>query len=211
MAELISKIGMFLSNSQNFYFYIAVTSSLFFAIQFVLALIGAHAGHDVDIHVDHDIDLSDIDNDVDINTEASDLETTDYGSISDVNWFSIKSITAFVMFFGWAGFFWGDKGWVGLLIAFLCGLVMMIITSLMIFFMLKMQQSGNILRSDLIGQKAEVYLAIPAKRSGTGKITVSLPHCTREVKAMSDEEIPRGVPVRIASHLEGDCYLVKKL
>jgi magnesium-transporting ATPase (P-type) len=194
---MTGRISEFLANSSDIYFYIALASTLFFVIQFVMALFGGVGGHDM--------------SDGDLNTDAADLDATDYHAISDVNFFSVKSITAFLMFFGWAGFFWGDRGWLGLAIAFCCGLVMMITTSLVIFLMLKMQQSGNISPAEMVGGKGRVYLGVPGKRAGTGKVTVNLPQCTREINAMADEDIERGALVKVLLHLEGNCYLVEKI
>jgi ATP-dependent phosphoenolpyruvate carboxykinase len=73
-----------------------------------------------------------------------------------------------------------------------------------------MQQSGNISSRDLVGRVASVYLSIPGGRSGTGKITVKVDRCSREVKAMADEEIPHGAPVVVKEHIQGNCYLVEK-
>lgn len=199
---IVDSVREFLSNSTDFYFYLAVVSTVIFVVQFCFAMIG---GLDNDIDCDHDIDF-----DHDMDTDASDISDTDYSGIADINLFSIKSIIAFLMFFGWAGFFWGDKGYLGLGIALACGFTMMFLTSLVIFLLLKMQQSGNIKSGDLVGRVASVYLRIPGGRSGTGKITVKLDSCSREKKAIADEEINRGTAVLIKEHIQGDCYLVEK-
>jgi hypothetical protein len=204
---IVDGVREFLSNSSEFYFYLAVISTAVFVIQFCFAMFGGLAHGDIDC--DHDVDF-DHDFDHDMDTDASDISDTDYSGIADINLFSIKSITAFVMFFGWAGFFWGDKGYLGLGIALACGFTMMFLTSLVIFLLLKMQQSGNINSVDLVGRVASVYLRIPGERSGTGKITVRLDRCSREMKAMADEEITRGMAVLIKEHIQGDCYLVEK-
>jgi hypothetical protein len=199
----VDSVREFLSNSTGFYFYIAVISTVLFIVQFCFAMFGG-LGHG-DMDCGHDLDF-----DHDMDTDASDISDTDYSGISDINLFSIKSITAFLMFFGWAGVFWGNKGYLGLSIALACGFVMMFLTSLVIFLLLKMQQSGNINSRDLVGRVASVYLRIPGERSGTGKITVKLERCSREMKAMADEEITRGMAVLIKEHIQGDCYLVEK-
>jgi len=205
----IDSIRDFLSNSTEFYFYLAVISTALFVIQFIFAMVGAF-GNDIDC--DHDIDLDhdmDIDHDLDHDFDH-DISDTDYSGIADINLFSIKSITAFIMFFGWAGFFWGNKGYLGLIIAIACGFTMMVLTSLVIYLLLKMQASGNINSADLIGRVGSVYLRIPAGRAGSGKITVKLDQCSRETKAMADEEIQHGAAVIVKEHIQGNCYLVEK-
>jgi hypothetical protein len=202
---IINSVNEFLSNSRDFYFYLAVISTIFFVVQFCMAMFGAASHGDIDI--DHNLDF---DHGLDTHTDASEIHDTDYSGISDINLFSIKSITAFVMFFGWAGFFWGDKGFTGLAIAVVCGVVMMFLTSLVIFLLLKMQQTGNIGSADIVGRVASVYLKIPGERSASGKITVKLQNCSRELRAMADEELPRGTQVIIKEHIQGNCYLVEK-
>ncbi len=203
---IVDSVREFLSNSTDFYFYLAVVSTVIFVIQFCFAMVG---GLSQDIDFDHDMDF-DHDFDHDMDTDVSDISDTDYSGIADINLFSIKSIIAFLMFFGWAGFFWGDKGYLGLGIALACGFTMMFLTSLVIFLLLKMQQSGNIKSGDLVGRVASVYLRIPGERSGAGKIMVKLDSCSREKKAIADEEISRGTAVLIKEHIQGDCYLVEK-
>jgi hypothetical protein len=206
---IVDSFREFLSNSNSFYFYLAVISTVFFLIQFGFAMVGGLGQGDMDC--DHDLDFDhDFDHDIELDHDIDHDMSTDYSGIADINLFSIKSINAFLMFFGWAGFFWGDKGYLGLGIALACGFVMMFLTSLVIFLLFKMQKSGNINSADLVGHVASVYLTIPTERSGTGRITVKLNHCSREMKAMADEEIRSGMAVLIKEHIQGDCYLVEK-
>ena len=208
---MIDTVQEFLSNSTEFYFYVAVASTLFFIIQFCFAVFGGGDHGDVHLHLDHDVDLNhDFDHGSASSTTTAEISGTDYSGIADINLFSLKSITAFVMFFGWAGFFWGNKGFIGLAIAIACGLVMMFLTALVIWLLMRMQQSGNINSSDIVGNIASVYLKIPAGRTATGKIIVALDNCSRELKAVADEEINRGAQVLIKAHVQGTCYLVEK-
>jgi len=182
-----------LAQSDRIYWFLAVVGSVIFIVQFMMGIFGAEFG-------DH--------------MTAGDMgqvEVGDHGDIATLNFFSLKSIIAFITFFGWAGVLWGNRSWLGLGIAFLTGLVMMALTATSVWLMLKLQKSGNVLPSDLVGQSGTVYLKIPAERGAGGKVTVRLAGCTRLVRAVCDKALPTGTSVKVLEHIEGDCYLVDKI
>ena len=119
------------------------------------------------------------------------------------------SVSAFIAFFGWGGVFWGSYGWSGFAIALACGITMMAITTFIIYSMLKMQQTGNVKATDLIGQNGIVYLTIPGERKSSGLVTVSLPNCTRQISAIADMEIPTGAAVVVEELFGNGIFLVK--
>ena len=61
-----------------------------------------------------------------------------------------------------------------------------------------------------VGQKAEVYLTIPANRSGTGKVNINLDGTLRELEAISDEEIKTGSIVTVCEILNNSILIVKQ-
>ena len=174
---------------EKFYLFVAVAGTTVFVVQFLMTIAGLNAESDVG----------------DFEVQAHDI--TD---VQGVNFFSLKSIVSFVTFFGWGGVFWGHLGWGGFSIAFVCGLIMMFLTTLVLSLLLKMQQSGNLKEEDFVGRKAKVYLSIPANRAPGGKITAYLPECTRQVSARSDEAIEVNDDVIIIEALGGGEFLVKK-
>lgn len=173
----------------KFYLFVAVAGTTVFVIQFIMTLAGLHGEGDVG---------------------DFDVEAHDVTDIQGVNFFSLKSIVSFVTFFGWGGVFWGHLGWGGFSIAFVCGLIMMTLTTLVLSLLLKMQQSGNLKDEDFIGRKGKVYLSIPAERAPGGKVTVYFPGCTRQVAARSDEAIDANEEVVILEALGGGEFSVKK-
>ncbi len=191
---MIASIGDFLvTNSRNIYLFIAILGTAIFALQFVLSMAGLHGDVDGGDGADFQIDAHDV------------------ADIHGLNFFSIKSIVAFVTFFGWGGFFFNHLGLGGLAIAFFCGLVMMFLTALVISLLLKMQQSGNVSSADLIGRNGTVYLTIPGERASGGLVTVTLPDRTRQISARADSEIKTGTDVVIESDLGGGVFLVKPI
>ncbi len=193
---MMESAGEFLADSRNIYLFLAVFGSAIFAVLFTLTAVGLHGG-EADAGLDGVPD--------DFPPEAHDIS-----GIQGLNFFSIKSIVAFLTFFGWGGFFFGHLGWGGFAIALGCGLLMMFLTALVISLLLKLQQSGNLRGADLLGRRGTVYLTVPAGRRPGGIVTVLLEHCTRQVSARADEEIATGCDVVIESDLGGGVFLVRR-
>ncbi len=173
-----------LAGGEMFYLFLAIAGSTIFVIQFIMTVAGLD-------HMDADT-------------------SSEVGEIAAVNFFSLKSIVSFVTFFGWGGYFWGDRGWSGLLIAFICGFIMMFLTTMVIYLLLKMQHSGNISDSDYLNAHGTVYLSIPSGRAPGGRVTVKLPGCTREITAVADEEIASGTAVVVRELLPNGEFLVSQ-
>ena len=190
----LNQIGDWLAQAHHVYLALAVIGSTFFALQLVMMLAGG-------IGAESDLGEADM--------NADGVEVHDAAGIEGLKLFSIKGIVSFVTFFGWAGFFWGDRGWSGFFIAVGCGALMMLLTSLTLWFMLKMQQSGNVTEADIVGQYGQVYLGIGAGRSVHGTVTVKLPHCTRRIRAVAEQALPSGATVRVKESLEGGLFLVE--
>ncbi len=130
---------------------------------------------------------------------------------ADFQFISMKSIFAFLTMFGWVGVVWGKSGWIGFIAGFLIGLLAMFLTALAVWMMLKLQHSGNITDHDMAGRTGTVYITIPAGRSASGKVTVSVHGATCEVTAVADTELPTGTGVRLVKVLEPSKFLVEKV
>ncbi|MBP5673378.1 MAG: hypothetical protein J6X49_13395 [Victivallales bacterium] len=191
---------------ENSYLFIAIFGTTIFVIQFIMTLVGfGHGGEDADgdgIPDDMDgQDASDIDH----------IEATQSADALHVNFFSLKSIMAFLTFYGWGGVCFKQYGWGGFAIALVSGITMMVIISVLIALLLKMQQSGNISPKDYIGKSGSVYLSIPGGRAPGGKAIVKLDACTREIEALSDEPIASGQTITIVQFIGSNTYLVKTI
>ncbi len=197
--DWLNQANQFLIENRSFYFYLALGGSVIFVIQLLFSLFGG-ADSDADSGADADTDF-----------DASDIDLGDAGALSMVSFFSLRSIIAFLTFFGWAGYFWGDRGWGGLAIAVFAGAVMMVLTTLLVWFFLRMQQSGNLRTADFLDRTGTVYLGIPAGRAAGGMVTVNLEGCTRQVRAVADEALPTGTNIRIQEAIGPECFLVKKV
>jgi hypothetical protein len=184
-----------LSAIARIYWIIALPFTIIFIIQLVLTFIGGDLHSDVaDGHADSSV-----------------------GDDSGIHFqfISIKNLIAFFTVFGWSGLGCISSGMGTLaiiLISTFSGLIMMLIMASLFFFMARLAYSGNLNISRAVGRNASVYLRIPAKRSSSGKIQISL-QGFRTLDALTDdpEEIPTGAMVQVTQVLGEDLLLVKRM
>lgn len=75
----------------------------------------------------------------------------------------------------------------------------------------RMTQDNTMRLEQAIGKSAEVYLTIPANKSGKGKVHISLQHTLRELDALTEgEAIPSGANVTVIALFENSTLLVVK-
>jgi len=183
-----------LSAISKFYWIIAFPATLIFIIQLIMTLIGGDSGHDTDANLDHDGD----------------------GDGDGFHFFSIKNIIAFFTLFAWSGLACIEGGLNMALILFislLCGIVMMLIMTLLFYFLSKLSQSGTMEFKNAIGQKGSVYLSIPARKSGVGKVQVEVQGALRTLDAMSEdmEIIKTGTQIEVVDITNDNLLLVKRV
>ena len=183
---------------QKIYFCIACPATVFLVVQIVMMLIGLGGDSDID---SSGVDLTG-DGNADINVDTD----------SGLSLFTTKSLTAFFTIGGWVGFTLGDgKMWVAIVVSLVAGAAALVIVALILKWLLRMQSSGNVKLESAIGKIAEVYLTIPAKNGGEGKITVTINESLNEYGAIQegDEPIKTGSKVKIV-RLSGNAFVVEK-
>ena len=79
-----------------------------------------------------------------------------------------------------------------------------------IYFMGKLSDDGTLKLSNAIGKIGSVYLIIPPKRKGFGKVQVTV-QGVRTLDAMTDndEEIPTGAIVEVIGVFNNEIIIVK--
>lgn len=165
---------------RSVYIVCAVIGGAILLIQTGLLLLGFHGG-DASFDYHADADVGD-------------------GSFSVL---STRAISAFLTFFGLSG--WGalEAGWghgASLGVAVVAGGAVMVIVASVLRLQLKLASRGNVVPENAIGETATVYLRIPAKRAGQGKITVAIQGRSHEFLAVTGgPAIPTGDAVRILS------------
>jgi len=184
-----------LETSQKFFWAIAVCASLVFVIQTVLTFVGLGA--------DTDVDAGPIDS-------AGDV--TEDGGLNGV--FSFRNLINFLLGYGWAGVLLGETITNPLLLqltAIVVGLLFVLAFVFMLSQVMKLSHDGSFRLSESVGLTADVYLRIPAARSGRGKVQVSVKGSVHEIDAITDNdaEIPTGGQVKILEVAGDDVVVVK--
>ena len=180
---------------QKFFWTIACCASVVFIIQTIMTFVG--------LGTDADVDAGPMDGSVD---------SVEDGSLSGV--FSFRNLINFLLGYGWAGvLLYGsfDKGWLLQLVAIAVGLAFVLAFVFMFRQVMKLSHDGSFKMQEAVGLSADVYLRIPAARSGRGKVQVSVKGSVHEIDAVtdSDQEIPTGGQVKVLEVLGDDLLLVK--
>ncbi len=202
MTEWWSNISVF----EKVFWYFAIPFSTLFTIQTILTFVGM--GGDGDIDID---DGSSIGDNMDFDGDDSGLEA---GGTFPI--FTIRNFIIFFTVFGWTGIALLNSGvsnTVTVILSVLLGLVVMFIVAGIFYFMSHMTGSGNINIRNAIGNIGEVYLTIPPKRTGTGKVQMKIQGAIREINVMTDDnkKIPTGESVRVVNVINDSVLLVERV
>lgn len=179
---------------ERIYFWLGIVSTVFLIIQIVMLCFTSFGG-DVDLDGDGDIDVD-----------------TDSG----VSVFTVKSLTAFFAVGSWAGLLTcaliaDNLQWVSVIVALVAGAAAFALVVLLLRFMHKMQSSGNFQPEKLVGKRATVYVSVPEKRSGRGKITMNAQGKFMELDAITDgERLSVDDAVEIIA-TENECMVVARI
>jgi len=112
---------------------------------------------------------------------------------------STRSILAFGTLFSWAGAIYlagGTSILLTLVYSFAWGAIAMFGVSLILHFLLRMQEQGNVSVSWALGEKGSVYINIP--ENGTGKIRVM----TRGVMSVINARSSDGTPIMAGARVK---------
>ena len=66
----------------------------------------------------------------------------------------------------------------------------MVLIALVMRMILRLQADGTVSLANAVGSGGEVYLSVPALRSGEGKVNVVIQDTMTECAAVTDEEAP---------------------
>lgn len=185
-----SEVGIF----EQVFWVITIPATVIFLVLLVLTVLGSDADIDVDTDVDAGIDA---------------------GDSIPFQFLSLKNIVAFFAVFGWSGIGFVNAGlssWLVILLATICGLLMMIAMAALFYFMSRLAESGTLNMKNAIGKLGEVYLVIPAKRNGMGKVQLNVQGSIRTLDAITDEPetIPTSSIIQVIDVIDDQILLVKK-
>jgi hypothetical protein len=181
---------------ENVYFYCAVIGGGLLVLQVMMLLLG---GGDSDFDADG----------------SPDMDASDVHASSVLFQLSLKTVVAFVTFFGLAGMASLQaeaSSSTALLVALGAGLIAFLMVGYIMNLMMSLQSKGNLVLESAIGRSAKVDLRIPANHSGAGKIIVVVGGRVKTQKAVtSGETIPTGTEVIIKGMSAPDTYEVSTL
>lgn len=177
----------------------ALISSVLFVIQLLLLIIG--------------VDSDSTDADFSTDTPDFDGDTTDLGG--GFSLFSIKNMINFLVGFGWGGvcfYKYIDNPFLLTLAAFGIGLVFIGMFFIIYKQTRRFESNGAFHIKDCIDKTADVYLRIPAKGEGKGKIQISVNGSVHEIDAIAEDAmIPTGAKVRVTEVIDSTTVKVKAL
>jgi len=146
------------------YSLMAAVGTLLFLVRLTFAMFGGDGG--------------DFDADVDAGTDAS------------FTLFSLLSVMAFIMGTGWMGLAcridWGLSRPLSVVVAVGFGVVMMFLASGLMFLTRKLNRNITYDVGTAVGRTARVYMSIPEKGQGQGKVQVSVSGRLMTLDAVSD-------------------------
>jgi membrane protein implicated in regulation of membrane protease activity len=183
-----------LSTIAKIYWIIAFPSTLLFIIQLVMTFIGGDGDHDTDTDADHSMDHDTV----------------------GFNLFTIKNLIGFFTLFAWSGLACIDGGFALatiLIVSFVCGFVMMLVMASLFYYISKFAYSGTMDFKNAIGVKGSVYLSIPARKTGNGKVQVKVQGALRTLDAITEdpEIIKTGSLIEVVEIGTNNLLVVKRV
>lgn len=185
---------------QQFFYCVAIPTTIIMLIQTVLMILGfgshgdmSGGGGPIDGSVGHDLpgdavvsghstlghsgvipgmhDATAVQGDA-----GHDTGHADQTDVASFRLFSFQSILAFLVVFGWTGTAMAANpsipAFVTIIVSLAAGAAALFLTAWMFYGLLKLQNSGNVRLANAVGLEGEVYIPIPANGAGQGKINL---------------------------------------
>jgi hypothetical protein len=186
-----------------FYSICAILGCTILVCQSVLTVIG-FAGVDVDDGPDGDASLDHADGDHD--------HHTNHGS----NWFfgiiTMRTVTAALAFFGLTGLATsagGGGGQGSLVAAGMAGVAAVFFVHWMMKSLAHLKAEGTVRIEKALGVVGTVYIKVPGRRAGQGKVTIELQGRSVELSAVTEhEELPTGATIVVTKVIGPDAVEV---
>ena len=184
-------------------------------VQTVMMLAGLGGDGDNGLDAQEGIDLDgEGEPDLMVEDTAEDADDAGEGAGSGLKLITVRGVVAFLAVSGWGGLWLlhlGLAGWLAVLLAVQLGTWAMLLLALILRGLMRLQADGTLRPERSLGLPGSVYLTIPAKRSGQGKVTVLVQEQWREFDAVTDGDtpLPTGGRVRVVGVLESGALVVR--
>ncbi len=118
--------------------------------------------------------------------------------------FTVRGLVAMFAIGGWLGMASVDLGAneiVAVLVAVLSGVFALLLVAYLIHLMLKLQENGNLEARNAVAHTARVYITVPPRRRGIGKVMLTVQERLVEMDAVTDygEELRTDSMVQVVS------------
>lgn len=175
------------------FWYIAIPASLIFVVQTIMTFVGADATDGIEADFNGDFD----------------------GTDAPFQLFSLRNLINFLLGFGWAGIsFYSVIHNTALLIlaAVGVGIVFVLLFFVIIRQVQKLAEDNSFQLTSTLNKTADVYLAIPERKSGKGKILISVNGSIHELDAMTENDrIPTGAVVKVVKIENNNILIVETI
>ena len=205
----------------------AIPATLILIIQTVMMLIGLGSGGDGDVDSDLDVETDlDTDVDLDVDGDISDVGDGVFGDdlpegaldpsgFDGLRIFSVRGIVAFFVVFGWMGIALDSaniSSYITLPVSIVAGFAVMVLIAFLFKAIMKLESNGNIDIRNALGVSGTVYLKIPAKREGQGKVNVMIQgtYCEKDAVTDNDAPLPTGSEIVVTGFSGQNTLVVSK-
>lgn len=173
------------------FWFVAIPTSLIFAVQTVMTFLGADAGDGLD--ADFDGDLTDAD--------------------APFQLFSFRNLINFLLGFSWTGIAFYTtitSSTLLILLSLVVGCLFVYLFFVIIKQVQKLAEDNSFKLINTLNRTAEVYLTIPPHKTGKGKILVSVNGSVHELSAMTEQgKIESGAMVKVVKVENNELVLVE--
>ncbi len=199
---------------------IAVPSTLIMLIDTIIMIVGGGEGGEginpsdtsgIDFDTDFDTDI-DVDFDTDIDTDMGEVgNPTDLPALK---LFTLQGTVAFLAVFGWVSLICYHNNihiLVSIIIGFAAGFLVMYGMAKVFQSIKRLTHNGTLNYKNALGVEGTVYIPIPPKGQGNGKITITIQGSLRECEAITEglDTLPTGTGVRVID-VVGDTLVVER-
>ncbi|MGE0568348.1 MAG: NfeD family protein [Bacteroidia bacterium] len=175
------------------FWFTAIPASLIFIVQTIMTFVGADASEGLEADFDSNLD----------------------GGDAPFQLFSLRNLINFLLGFSWTGISLYNSvsnHTVLIGIAFIIGCAFVFLFFIIIKQLQKLSEDNSFNIQNTLGKTADVYLKIPANKSGKGKVLISIKGATHELMAMTEgEELPSNAVVKVAKIENNEIVIVEKI
>lgn len=184
----------------------ALAFSVAFIVQMIMMVLGLDAhGHDIGGSDIHAVDMHDV-------GHASDADHGGPGVT--LTFLSVRSIMAFGTLFTWAGTLYlatGTSLILAIIYSVLWGLAGLFAVSFLLYWLLRMQEIGNVPLWKAVGEEGTVYMDIPEEGTGKVRILCGGTICFVNARSKSNKPLLAGTPVKAVGTLDARTLEVELL